>query len=210
MAIILPPEPEFVAGRPNVYGIYHPNVNGWYIGKNFTGKKQYMGSPELEAVKAIEDAHAKVGLPIKEEKRILWSEDGATATQCHAVEQRFIKLFRAEHDGPVFNVFPREDRSNDFRWVHHDPVTHVDRAISSRRSVEYLKLDSRPDAQGLCSGQPASCGQPWGDQVRGTYWCKRLELNGDEVKLYSGPCSSKPYRAFRDDKFKMIHGTENE
>ena len=201
---------EFVAGRPNIYGLYYPNVNGWYVGKNETGQASYMGSPSRAALKKIDDAHEAVGKGVVWQKHILWSPPGATREECRQQEVYWINRFRAEHDGPVFNIFPVMDRSNDFRWVHHDPVTHVDRAISSRRSVEYLKLDSRPDAQGLCSGQPASCGQPWGDQVRGTYWCKRLELNGDEVKLYSGPCSSKPYRAFRDDKFEMNHGTEHD
>ena len=151
------PKPEFVFGRPNIYGIYYPNVNGWYVGKNETGDFGYMGSPERAARKVIDDAHAQAGLPILREKHILWSPPGATIAQCRDQEWIWIARFRAEHNGPVFNQFPIQDWSNHFDWAH-DPVTHVDRATNSRWPVVYLKLDSRPDAEGNCSGTKASCG----------------------------------------------------
>lgn len=151
MALVPNPEPEFVPGRPNIYGIYHPNVNGRYVGKNETGVEDYMGSPDRAARKAIADAHQAVGPQIVRCKHILWSPPEATFEGCRNQEWIWIARFRAVHDGPVFNMFPIQDWSDDFRW-EHDPVTHVDRATNSRWPVVYLKLQASCDANGNCSG----------------------------------------------------------
>ena len=74
-------------------------MNGWYIGKNETGRADYMGSPAREALKAIDDAHEKATLPVKREKHILWSPPDATVAQCRDQEWIWIARFRANHDG---------------------------------------------------------------------------------------------------------------
>jgi hypothetical protein len=209
MARVPTPEPEFVQGRPNVYAIYHRSVNGWYVGKNETGDYEYMGSPDREARKAIVDAHAEVGLPILREKHILWSPPGATIAQCRDQEWLWIARFRAEHAGPVFNVFPIQDWSNHFHW-YHDPVTHVDRATNSRWPVVYLKLQASCDADGNCSGgnYERICGRPWGQQTRGLYWCKVVYPESREEWLHGPAAGGNPYDAFREHKFRMLNGGE--
>src|SRR4051812_47225020 len=88
MAFGPPPEPEFVAGQPYIYGLYYPGVDGWYIGKNETGRADYMGSPSAGVVEAIKHAHSAAGIlevpqPIK---RLLWSPTGATRQECRDQE----------------------------------------------------------------------------------------------------------------------------
>ena len=36
LSLVPDPEPALVSGRPSIYGIHYPNVNGWYVGKNET------------------------------------------------------------------------------------------------------------------------------------------------------------------------------
>jgi hypothetical protein len=43
----------------------------------------------------------------------------------------WIARVRAEHDAPVFGLFPIQDWSNPCDWVH-DNVTRVDRATNGR------------------------------------------------------------------------------
>lgn len=206
------PEPEFVAGRPNIYGINYLAVNGWYIGKNQTGIAAYMGSPSDAALKAIADAHAAVHIrpeDIVRYKHILWSPPEATIADCRDQEWIWIARFRAYHDGPVFNVFPVEDRSNDFHWSYHDPLTHVDQAQHSRWPVVYLKFDTKPDANGNCSGGKNGCGRPWGNHASSLYWCKAVHHNGREEWLYEpGPFRTLPFRRYREHKLRMINRGE--
>ena len=177
MASVFPPEPKFVAGQPYIYGLYYANVDGWYIGKNETGRADYMGSPSDAVVKAIKDAHKEVGLPNVPEpkKRLLRSPPGATRKECRDQEWFWIARARAEHGGPVFNLFPIQDWSNHFDGVH-DKATHVDRATNTRWPVVYVKLQASYDANGNCSGEKdwyvQECGRPWGDQTCGVYWSK--------------------------------------
>lgn len=204
MTLLVPvPEPGVVAGRPNVYGIYYPNVAGWYIGKNETGDALYMGSPSNAVRKQIRDAHRLADLPEVAEKHILWSPEGATREECRNQEWVWIARFRSEHDGPVFNLFPTEDWSDHFRWKH-DGVTHVDRATNSRWQVVYLKLQASPDKHGNCDF--SRCGQPWGDQLRGVHWCKVIYNDGAEEWLLEPSPNGNPYDAFRRHKFDMIQG----
>ena len=210
MALLVPnPEPEFVTGRPNIYAIYYENVNGYYVGKNETGRADYMGSPDRAARKAIADAHKTVGMLEVRKKHILWSPPTATYEECRDQEWMWIARFRAAHDGPVFNVFPIQDWSNHFRW-DHDPVTHVDRATNSRWPVVYLKLQASCDADGNCSGDNYEriCGRPWGQQTRGLYWCKVIYPDGREEWLHGPAPDGNPYEAFRDHKFNMLNGGE--
>jgi hypothetical protein len=119
MALVPTPKPELIPGKPNIYGIYYPKVNGWYIGKNETGLGDYMGSPSHAALKAIHDAHTavKVGPDgIMREKHILWSPPDATIADCRNQEWIWIDRFRREHDGPVFNLFPGRNCAP-LRWV---------------------------------------------------------------------------------------------
>lgn len=213
MALVPIPELEFVPGRPNVYGVHYPAVNGWYIGRNDAGVLDYMGSPDREARKRIADTHEAIGIrpeDLVREKHILWSPPDATIANCHDQEWIWIAKFRAHHGGPVFNVFPIEDWSNHFEWVH-DPVTHVDRATNSRWPVVYLKLQATRDANGNCSGGKENrygreCGQPWGIQSQELYWCKVVHPDGREQWLCEpGQSRTRPYTAFRDHKFAMIN-----
>jgi hypothetical protein len=204
-ALIPDPEPGLVRGRPNVYGIHYPNVNGWYIGKNETGVAEYMGSPSSSVLQAIADTHEEVGLPIVARKRILWSPPSATRDECRDQEWVWIGRFRAEHEGPVFNVFPIQDWSNHLSW-YHDPVTHVDRTTNCRWGV-YLKLQQHCDSDGNCS----LCRQPWTRDERRIFWSKVVLNDGTEQMLYGpGPHSGKTYASFRDHKFEMLHGDPGE
>jgi hypothetical protein len=201
------PEPAFIAGRPNIYGIHYPRVNGWYLGKNETGVADYMGSPSPAALKAIRDAHAVAGEPQQAQKHILWSPPEATRDECRNQEWIWIARYRAEHSGPVFNQFPTEDWTDHFRW-EHDPVTHVDRATNSRWPVVYLKLQARCDANGNCSGgeYATRCGRSWGQQARDLLWCKVIYLDGREEWLLEPTARGNPYDAFRAHKFAMVNG----
>jgi hypothetical protein len=192
---------EFVPGRPNVYGLFHPNVNGWYIGKNETGDAAYMGSPSEAVRAAIVDAHREAGLPVVVEKHILWSPPGATVQQCRDQEWFWIARFRAGHGGPVFNLFPIRDWSDHFRW-EHDPLTHVDRATNSRWPVVYIKLQADPDAAGNCNRK--TCGQPWGAQVRGLRWCAVIDERGRQVSLLEPSPRGNPYQAYRRHRLEMF------
>jgi hypothetical protein len=101
----------------------------------------------------------------------------------------WIARVRAEHDGPVFGLFPIQDWSNHFDWVH-DNVTHVDRATNSRWSVVYARLQASLDADGNCCGGKANwyrrvCGRPSGDQKR-DHWCKVVCPDGREMMLPGG------------------------
>jgi hypothetical protein len=184
-----------------VYGLFYPNVNGWYVGKNETGTAGYMGSPSEAVRAAIGRAHQGVGLPELVDKRILWI--GVSRRECRDQEWVWIARFRAGHDGPVFNLFPIEDRSDHFAWVH-DPVTHVDRATNSRWPVVYVKLQADPDAAGNCNRR--SCGRPWGAQVRGLRWCKVIEPDGRQEWLMRPARRGNPYAAFRRHKLAMLQG----
>lgn len=198
-------EPGFVPGRPNIYVIYYPKVNGLYVGKSETGRANYMGSPSAAVLKAIRDAHSAIGIgpeDIVREKHIVWSPPDATIAACRDQEWIWIGKARLNHDGPVFNKFPIEDWMNHFDWFH-DPVTHVDRATSGRWPVIYLKLGESCDVNGNCS----LCGQPWGDEMSGMYWCKKVYVaNGREELLYQGTCVTLPYKRFLEDKLRMING----
>ena len=202
------PEPAFIDGRPNIYGIFYPQVNGWYIGKNETGVAGYLGSPSAATVKAIRDAHAAVGAAEDREKHVLWSPADATRESCRDQEWVWIARFRAQHDGPVFNQFPTVDWTDHFRW-EHDPDTHVDRATNSRWPVVYLKLQARCDANGHCSGggYGARCGKPWGRQARDVVWCKVIHPDGREQWLLEPTTRGNPYDAFRQHKVAMIRGS---
>lgn len=216
MDLVPSPEPRLVAGRPNIYGIYYPLVNGWYVGKNETGVATYMGSPSDAARKAIMDAHAANGVSerdIVSEKHILWSPPDATIADCRDQEWAWIARFRACHDGPVFNKFPIEDWSDHFEWKH-DKETHVDRATNSRWPVVYVKLQASCDANGNCSGgkngrYSRECGRDWGSQTRGLYWCKVIHPDGREDWLYEpGPHQTLPFTRFRQHKLKMISSAD--
>jgi hypothetical protein len=191
---------NFVPGRPNVYGLFFPNVNGWYIGKNETGDSAYMGSPSAAVRAAISEAHRRVGRPELVEKRILWSPPGATRAECRDQEWVLIAQFRAGHPGPVFNLFPTQDWSDHFRW-EHDPITHVDRATNSRWSVVYLKLQAAPDTERNCTVR--GCGRPWGVQERGLRWCKVIDAEGRESWLLRPSPRGNPYDAFRRHKLAL-------
>lgn len=195
---------DFVPGRPNVYGLFYPNVKGWYIGKNETGDATYMGSPSDAVRTAIRQAHLRVALPELVEKHILWSPAGATREQCRDQEWFWIARFRAGHTGPVFNLFPTQDWTNHFRW-EHDPQTHVDRATNSRWPVVYVKLQANPDAHQNCGLR--TCGRPWGEQARGLHWCKVIDAEGHETWLLQPTRRGNPYDAFRKHKLAMIQGT---
>src|SRR5258705_10773239 len=214
MAFVPPKEPGFILGQPYIYGLYYPDVNGWYIGKNDTGRADYMGSPSAAVVKAIADAHEVAGLPTvpKPTKRLLWSPPGATLRECHDQEWLWIARAREHHDGPVFNLFPIQDWSDHFEWVH-DKETHVDRATNSRWNVVYLKLQARCDADENCSGGKnnwyrRNCGRPWGDQVKGSSWCKVVYPDGRAEWLQPPGPKGSPYEAFRQHKFSMINGSK--
>ncbi len=209
MAFVAPPEPGFVAGRPYVYGLHYPDVDGWYVGKNETGSATYMGSPSQAALLNIADAHQAVGMDTVPEptKRLFWSPPNATRKACCDQEWYWIARVRASHDGPVFNLFPIEDWTDHFSW-EHDPVTHVDRATNSRWPVVYVKLQASRDAQGRCSGGKAGwysrhCGGDWGDQAR-EHWCKVIYPDGREVMLPG----ANPYHAFRSHKLIMTRGDD--
>ena len=143
-------------GQPCIYGLYYSSVNGWYIGKNDTGRAEYMGSPSAAVVIAIKEAHEALGLPNVPQptKRLLWSPPGATRQECHDQEWFWIARARAQHDGPVFNLFPIQDWTDHFDWVD-DKETHVDRATNSRWPVVYVKLQAVCDSNGNCSGGKA-------------------------------------------------------
>lgn len=194
---------EFVPGRPNIYGLFYPNINGWYIGKNETGNASYMGSPS-DAVRAdIREAHLAAGQPELVEKCILWSPIDATRKECRDQEWIWIARFRAGHDGPVFNLFPTQDWSNHFKWVH-DPETHVDRATNSRWQVVYMKLQASPNAEQNCDYR--TCGRPWGAQADGLHWCKVIDAEGRETWLMPPSRDGNPYDVFRRHKLAMIQG----
>lgn len=204
-----PPEPRFVAGQPYVYGLYYPDVDGWYVGKSETGRANYMGSPSEATLMDIVEAHQAKGLSAVPEptKRLFWSPPNATREESRDQEWYWIARLRANHDGPVFNLFPTVDWSDHFDWVH-DPVTHVDRATSSRWPVVYVKLQASCDAQGNCSGGKANwysrhCGRPWGDQAH-EHWCKVIYPDGREVVLPG----ANPYNAFRSHKLNMTRGND--
>ena len=204
-----PTEPAFVSGQPYIYGLYWTEVDGWYVGKNETGRADYMGSPSQAALNSIADAHCSVGLSSvpAPAKRLLWSPAGATREECRNQEWYWIAKVRANHHGPVFNLFPIEDWSNHFDWVH-DHVTHVDRASNSRWPVVYIKRQASPDSEGRCSGGKANwyrreCGEPWGEHPQEKF-CKVVYLDGREVQLPGG----NPYDAFRKHKLAMTRGED--
>jgi len=194
---------DFVPGRPNVYGLFYPNINGWYIGKNETGDPAYMGSASDAVRAAISTAHRQAGVPEQVEKHILWSPAQASRLQCRDQEWIWIARFRAGHQGPVFNLFPTQDWSDHFRW-EHDPLTHVDRATNSRWPVVYVKLQADPDTEQNCNR--TSCGHPWGSQVCGLRWCKVIDAQGRETWLLPPSPRGNPYNAFRAHKLAMIQG----
>ncbi len=209
MTFVPPHEPAFVEGQPYIYGLYYPEVDGWYVGKNETGRADYMGSPSEAAVVAIADAHHAVGLssvPVPT-KRLFWSPPGALRRECRDQEWYWIARVRSLHDGPVFNLFPIEDWTDHFDWVH-DHVTHVDRASNSRWPVVYVKLQASCNAEGRCSGGKSGwylreCGEAWGDQAHDK-WCKVVYPDGREVILPG----ANPYQAFLKHKLAMIRGDD--
>lgn len=196
---------DLVPDRPNIYGLFYPNINGWYIGKNETGEAHYMGSASDAVRAAISKAHLAAGVPERVEKHILWSPAGATREECRNQEWIWIARFRAGHDGPVFNLFPTQDWTNHFRW-EHDPETHVDRATNSRWPVVYVKLQAGPDDHQNCSYQ--SCRRPWGRQTRDLRWCKVIDADGNEAWLLRPSTRGNPYNAFRKHKLAMIQGKD--
>lgn len=196
------PEPEVVAGRPNIYGIYYPNVAGWYIGKNETGNSFYMGSPSDAVRKKIHDAHNDACMPEVSEKHILWSPADATREECRNQEWIWIARFRSDPTATVFNLFPTLEWDDHFRW-EHDELTHVDRAINSKWRVVYLKLQASRDENGNCDYR--RCGLPWGAQLRGLHWCKVIYPDGREEWLLEPSPRGNAYDAFRKHKFAMIH-----
>jgi len=216
VALLPDVEPTFVNGQPYIYGLHFAAVDGWYIGKNETGRGDYMGSPSRAVVQAIAEAHAKVGLHDVPQptKRLLWSPAGATRAECRDQEWFWIARARAEHRGPVFNLFPIQDWSNHFDWVH-DKVTHVDRATNSRWPVVYIKLQASCDAVGNCSGGKSNwygkeCGQPWGDQTRGVYWSKVVYPDDTEEMLCPpGRNRARAYQRFLEHKLDMIRGPKS-
>lgn len=209
MAFAPPPEPALVEGRPYIYGLYYAEVDGWYVGKSETGSTNYMGSASEAVAMAIADAHRAVGLravPVPT-KRLFWSPPDASRQECRDQEWHWISRVRALHEGPVFNLFPIEDWSDHFTWVH-DHVTHVDRASNSRWPVVYVKLQASCSADGRCSGGKSNwylheCGEPWGDQSHDK-WCKVLYPDGREIMLQG----TNPYDAFRKHKLAMIRGDD--
>jgi len=50
------------------------------------------------------------------------------------------------------------------------------------------------------------CGQPWGDQTRGLYWCKVVYPDGSEQLLCPpGANRNLPYQRFLEHKRNMIN-----
>ena len=134
-------------------------------------------------------------------KYILWSPPSTSREECRDQEWLWIARFRAEHAGPVFNVFPIQDWSDHLRW-HHDQVTHVDRTTNCRWGV-YLKLQQHCDVDGNCS----QCQELWTRDERDVFWAKVVYNDGAEQMLYGpGPHSRKTYNSLREHKFKMLSG----
>jgi hypothetical protein len=77
---------DFVPGRPNVYGLFYPNVKGWYIGKNETGDATYMGSPSDAVRTAIRQAHLSLDAPIR--RRCVAGRD--SEMPCRGGRMRFL------------------------------------------------------------------------------------------------------------------------